>query len=637
MRAPIQIDPASLERWQALAKRDPHRYRLRLTIFAVLGDFLLTCAQILPWVLPIVVGVMFFPHPMLVWIGIAAVIFIVWLVRPGLHVEGSRIERRQAPELFRAIDELREKQLAASDLEVYVDGELNAGAAEGRGLFGLLGTRRVMALGVPLLACLSKDELLAVIAHELGHFSRRHGRLGGWLYRARMGWTEYAEREENTRSAFEHAMSWYARIFAPRFLTMSLVHSRDAEYEADADAATVMGHASFAHALTRVAFLNAFFEHELGPLIARWQSELPNAPGDFHARLSAAVRGLDERRTAKLVAKAAATQSSWHDTHPALADRLSALGEVPRLGDAAMCAGQALFGDEWLRVVKQFDDRWARGASIEWRVEHLRVKLLVAPLLSAEASKRASLSTKARLRRARALRRVDPLQGITELRELRAERPDDVAACFALSAALLSENDAAGVEPMESLARAHPAYAEPAYSRLAAYAERVSDVEHLRSWRTRLERASDALHMACDAQVKAIEKRAARVSVLDDVSRAYVEAALRDDACVIRAWLLEGEQPFGAPPAAESRTIYTLIVVIDTEVAERQRVSEVELIGRYHALLRAIVEPYEPIMVRTYYSTEPLPKFLGSYQPIIEATRPNFREEQTPRESARSG
>jgi hypothetical protein len=441
-----------------------------------------------------------------------------------------------------------------------------------------------------------------------------------------MGWTEYAERAASAESAFERAMSWYAQAFAPRFLTMSLVHSRDSEYEADADAAAAVGRANLADALTRIAYLASFFESELGPLVTRWQAEMSEPPSDFHTRLSAAVSMQDQRRVADLLARALATQSSWHDTHPALIDRLRALDETPRLSAVEPCAGELLLGVEWHKVCRQFDKRWVEGASIDWRVEHLSMKILSASLLSADESMLAGMAVRARLRRARALRRLDPDPMLTELRAVCAAHPDDIAARFALSAALLYENDPAGVAPMESLARAHPAYAEGAYSRLAAYAERVSDLEHLRVWRARLARAAAWLREACDAQIVSIESGSARVTVLDDASRAFVVTVLRGDECAACAWLLEGQQPFGMPPATEPGTVRALLVIIDTAASERAGLSEGALTARYLAMLRAIGESYEPIMVRTYYTTEPRPRFLSNYQAVFD--RETTREYQ---------
>jgi hypothetical protein len=43
-------------------------------------------------------------------------------------------------------------------------------------------------------------------------------------------------------------------------------------------------------------------------------------------------------------------------------------------------------------------------------------------------------------------------------------------------------------------------------------------------------------------------------------------------------------------------------------------------------MLRAIGESYEPIMVRTYYTTEPRPRFLSNYQAVFD--RETTREYQ---------
>ena len=259
----VRAQPAErvklLECLQRKAAQNPRAYRRRLAVLAVAGDIALTAIQV---ILPLAALVLFGVLNALVllgglptipvlfyWVGAAALIFLVWLVRPTVRWDGRELTAQQAPDLHEAIIELRRRLQVPGRMHVFLDDSFNAGAAESRGFLGLFGTRFALTLGVPLLAALSGDQVLAVIAHELGHFSRRHGRLGHWLYRARVGWIDYARQVEESDSPFDRAAAWYSSRFVPFFSIHCFVHSRQCEYEADADAALAVGGERVAGAL----------------------------------------------------------------------------------------------------------------------------------------------------------------------------------------------------------------------------------------------------------------------------------------------------------------------------------------------------------------------------------------------------
>jgi len=53
---------------------------------------------------------------------------------------------------------------------------------------------------------LTKDQFLAVIAHELGHLSGHHSRFNAWIYRVRITWWRIME-------AFDAAGGWAHILF----------------------------------------------------------------------------------------------------------------------------------------------------------------------------------------------------------------------------------------------------------------------------------------------------------------------------------------------------------------------------------------------------------------------------------------
>jgi len=608
-----------IERYVALAQRRPAAYRVRLTVLAILGDAALTLVQLAPLAVPVWVGVLFYPHPWLLWLAVAATLFFVWLFRPQLRVRGRVVAPEEAPILFESIDHLRANLDVPGRMEVVLDESLNASAGEGRGLFGLLGTRRVLTLGMPLLVCMSKDELLAVIAHELGHFSNRHGRLGNWLYRAHMGWAQYAATVPAEQSAFERAVAWYGERFAPYFQTLSLVHSRQCEYEADRDAASIAGAENLGRALSRIAVLADYWQADLGRALARWRQTLSHAPEDYYRRLAQEIETEFGERGARRLERAMAERSGWHDTHPCLADRLAAIGEAPRTGPIVDCAGAALFDASWPRIRAEFDARWQRDAAGAWAIEHERYRRILGPLLAADDDRIAAWPMERKLARARALRAVDAQAGKAALAALHATHPEFREASFAYAAALLNEDDADGVALMTAIADQDVSYAEPAYARLLAYAERTSDETAARRWQARWQRSARSLAQAMEAGILAIERKSGQSGTLASEYDAYMRAVLHSDQCVVSGWLFKSDLPLEESEKRSGRIqLPVLVLLLDGGVLSAQGAHEDDVQLRFADALAAIVPSNERVFVRTYLTTEPLPGYLQGERPWFE-------------------
>jgi Zn-dependent protease with chaperone function len=235
-----------------------------------------SCAR--PQSRPTAIGVLLVNNAFIYALAAISIVFLPWVMRPGCRDSGKRIEPKDAPELYAALDDLKMKLDVNGRMEVRLDDEVNSGAREARGLFGLVGTRRVLTLGVPLLTLLGKDETRAVIAHEFGHFSRRHGRLGHWPYRAHLGWLSHAEQIDEDSSILDRAGATIAESFVPAFSRRAMVWSRRCEYEADADAAGEVGGEHLVSGLARLGVFSAGHAEELPRVTHRWQGAEPTAP-----------------------------------------------------------------------------------------------------------------------------------------------------------------------------------------------------------------------------------------------------------------------------------------------------------------------------------------------------------------------
>lgn len=611
--------PELIERLEREARRNPAGYRVRLTLLAIAGDLALTAVQIAPIFAISFFAVVIGNRMFFYWVGAAAVLFFAWVLRPAFRVEGRELERTEAPGLFRELDALHEKLRVPGRMEVRLDDDLNASAAESLGLLGLVGTRRVLTLGVPLLATLNREELIAVIAHEFGHFSRRHGRLGHWLYRARIGWLKYAAYVSESESPFERAAVWYAGRFVPYFSVRSFVHSRQCEYEADADGALAVGAAVFSAALTRIAVTGKFREEVFPRQVKAWLEESPVPPADFHQRFARAARNAATSALPPLLEGALSEQSGWADTHPPTSERLAALQQKPHLAPAGASAGESLLGEAWPAILAEFNAKWTREDAVGWALEHFIGKHVTRELIEADAQAAQAWPLERRLARARALRKVQPEKGLEELRSLHQANPSSPPVGFAYASASLREDDAAGVSLMATVLKSNPRYRLAGHQRLLAYYERRGETQQIDRCRALVKLAIQRERRAVAEFLDAMDSGKAAASALAPNAKQALRDSLALDRAVPKAWLLEGsaELQIAAAGTKVPAVVHALVLMLDPQVLRACGDDESSVHRRYASALATLIAADQIPVVRTFFTTENVPAGFTTFSPAL--------------------
>jgi Zn-dependent protease with chaperone function len=179
-------------------------------------------------------------------------------------------------------------------------------------------SRRVMGVGLPLVAHLTPAELAAVIAHEFGHYVSGDVAMGPWVHRTRAA---------IGRAVIATTDTWLAapfRAYAQLFLKSTLAVSRQQEFVADRTAARIAGSSAAASALDRVRSLAPAYAHflntEVGPVVSR--GFLPPMAAGF-------AQYLEQPAIARFMEAAAESRGGEahgaYDTHPPMAERIAAL------------------------------------------------------------------------------------------------------------------------------------------------------------------------------------------------------------------------------------------------------------------------------------------------------------------------
>jgi Zn-dependent protease with chaperone function len=513
----------------------------RRVILALLGagaQALWYAAMAGPWAAGVAIGLLWRGTSWLWIVVIAGGVFLLfaWVAAPTQTLDGRHVTAGEAPLLFDTIERLRDSLNAAPIQSVLLTDELNA-AAHQTGPFGLpWPMRQTLILGVPLLSVLRPQEAAAVIAHELGHFSRRHGVFGHWVYRTRLMWLELAHSGHADDSPFDRAVQWFASNFAPWFGRRSFALSRQCEYEADRDAAQTGAARDLVQALQNIDV--AARRMAQWPRRPEFQAlrHLPDAPAD---RWTSMLDGVSHAALQPAEVNAARSRAATvDDTHPSLAERAAALNVAwaclqDRLPARNESAGSVWLGSRWANELSLMNAAWQRLHRSAWRADCIHLQRLVRRLDSLARSK---AHWTQRIGLVHALDR-----GGEVLRLAReANEPDEslpLGPAFLALRAKLEAGDAHAVPALQALISRDTAIAFAAREALLTHATARADAPQIEKNRALLDRAYRRRVQASAVVHQVIESAGLRASRLQREALDAFDEQCAADPPLTRAWL----------------------------------------------------------------------------------------------------
>ncbi len=233
---------------------------------------------------------------------------------------GLPVSREQAPELWGTVGELARELKTREPDQILLVPEVNAAVTEEARLLGLIGGRRTMLLGVPLLQALTVAQLRSVLAHELGHYSGSHTRLGPIAYRGRVAMVA-------TVGNLSGVVAWLFGLYARLYFLVEAAVSRRQELEADQASVRIAGRTTAQSALRELPVLDAAWNFYFGRYVAAgWEAGY--APNDIFGGFGELLRHRTDE-LARLRSEAPPSESSAWDSHPPIAARIAAMESMP--------------------------------------------------------------------------------------------------------------------------------------------------------------------------------------------------------------------------------------------------------------------------------------------------------------------
>jgi Zn-dependent protease with chaperone function len=309
----------------------PPTLRAAISLFALIGFFVLALA-LSAALLIIGFNVVQFARGIGIWVialGAVAALGVLFALpslvtyRPPLK-PGVDVTPEDAPELWRLVSELSDSAGTTGPAQVRLVHEVNAEVSEDAKLLGLIGGTRRMYLGIPLMQGLTVSQMRAVLAHEFGHFSGSHTRLGPIAYR---GWRAVVS---TVRQLEGSVIQWPLRFYAGLYIMMSLAMSRSQEREADRLMVQVAGRENSQAALREIhviaAYWSAYHHNVLG---LGWGFDLAPTPEGFFGGFERLLAARADERNELRDELELPTEGSLLNSHPPTAERIAVMEAMP--------------------------------------------------------------------------------------------------------------------------------------------------------------------------------------------------------------------------------------------------------------------------------------------------------------------
>jgi Zn-dependent protease with chaperone function len=480
-------------RLEQVARSQPGGYRFRVLLLALLGNAYISAIILLlvSLLLALAASVLVLKALAVKFILIIGV--FLWVVLKALWVkvpppDGTEISERDAPQLFAMIDDLEQQLDAPPFHKVLITDDFNAGVVQAPrlGVFGWY--QNYLLIGLPLMKSLTEEQFKAVLAHEFGHLAKGHGRMSNWIYRLRLRWSRLMSVLEQSESKgsflFRPFLNWYA----PYFNAYSFPLARANEYEADATSVRLTSPAAAAQALTGVDVIGSYLYERYWPQIHRQADELPQPRFAPYSGMAKGVASeLDPKATYKWLQRALQESTTSDDTHPALTERLKAIGQSPHL--APPQPGQAadrLLGMALERITETFDQQWQQSIQPRWEERYQEVQEGRQSLAQLEAK----LESDTELTLQEAFDRAcltesygaGPEKALVQFRELHQRKPDDPVLCYHLGMRMLNNDEDGAVALVERAMDIDEAYVVHGAEALRDYYWRHGSEEQAHVW-----------------------------------------------------------------------------------------------------------------------------------------------------------
>lgn len=363
--------------------------------------------------------------------------------------EGIDIKKEEFPELYNLAEEIRTRLKCPNIHYIKLDLCFNAYIAEipTCGILGIF--KRYLVIGIPMMLALSKDELRAVIGHELGHLSRAHVKKNVKILRVEDVWRKAAEELKKSGRDRNRLFRAFLIRYIPALNDALLSLRRQNEYEADKASEFVTDSATAAEALVKFPLYDSYLRNVFWDRINALAEAEENPPQMiFHLMEKFLDEPFPEEPAKNILSQVLKIKSLPCWTHPSTGERLSNLGarhEFPKHRKTS--ALRDILGDRADAVLSKANLLWISEVSETWNNIYKSCEKSRQRLKELEEKKKhtGALSPEEEIELALLLEKVEGTERALEaVKALYDAKPDDLYVAYHLGRLMLECGDPEG-------------------------------------------------------------------------------------------------------------------------------------------------------------------------------------------------
>ncbi len=429
------------------------------------------------------------------FVGSAAKSFLAKVPPP----EGSAISESDASELFKFVRETTEALEAKFPEEIQITDEFNASVVTVPRI-GIFGRKVYLRLGLPLMRALSPEQFKAVVAHEIGHISGKHGAFGKWAYQLHEVWGRFIDSQELEDQKLGFLYQRFVNWFFPRFQAYSFVLMREHEKEADDYAVELFGARPLGDSLIALHTRGSYIDDVFWRGVQEGNTKGEPMPEKVFSLMMNSLNFVDEAKDKDSVKKALAIPTDYNDSHPSLSDRLARIGylkgdtvvDPPSMPDKN--ASEHFLSRVAERFVADFDRTWDEQVAGWWstrqehikkadeRFEELKLKNTEGELTAEEMIEQAGLVAE----------KEGNLASLPMLRAIVEKYPDHAEANYLLGGVMLSNEEEDGMEFIDRSMTLDPQWRYPASEVAFDFLRSKGRLEEAKAFASNMENEQEA-------------------------------------------------------------------------------------------------------------------------------------------------
>lgn len=468
-----------IKRLEAYAEKNPKSYQYRVAALALLGYSYIIGLIVLCILVPILLLTAVILNPDILIRSFLPLLKLWWILLPGTAVffsflmgairsltakvpepVGNEIQPTDAPKLFEFVEKTCDELNAQRPEKILVNDDFNASIVT-TPRFGIFGRRVYLNLGLPLMHALSTEQFQAVLTHEIGHISGKHGGFSKWTYQLQEAWNRFIESQELQEHKLSALYEKFVNWFFPYFTAYSFVLMRNHEREADNYAVQLVGAKPLGEALINLETKGTILFENFWREVFEENTKQEKPPTELFSRMALTFRRQNTVNEKLSLAKFIDIKTDYNDTHPCLADRLKSIGywdegDLPKLPvPVEESSAEAFLGNLLEEYTQRFNREWQEKMSENWKANYdylQNSQKRLEELAGKEKLSADELFEKAGL--------IAEMQGndeaqpvINQLLEIQPEHPE---ANYILGGILLQKDDESGFEYLRKAMQLDP-------------------------------------------------------------------------------------------------------------------------------------------------------------------------------------